>query len=50
MVEKIREEGEKWVIKQGLEGGVWISNHGLNFSIFTNHATFSSRFTNHVVR
>ena len=33
-------------IKQGLEGGVWISSHGLNFRTFTNHVTFFSDFTN----
>ena len=35
---------------QGLEGGVWISNHGLNFRTFTNHVSFWSRFTNHGIR
>ena len=35
---------------EGLEGGDWISNHGLNFRTFSNHVTLWSHFTNHVKR
>ena len=34
------------VNNQGLEEGVWITNHGL----ITNHVTFWSHFTNQVLR
>ena len=33
-------------LQQSLEGGVWMSSHGLNFRTFTNHVTFFSDFTN----
>ena len=27
-------------VTQGLEGGIWITNYGLNFCTFMNHITF----------
>ena len=33
-----------YLLQEGLEGGVCISNHGLNFLIFTIHVDFWSHF------
>ena len=46
MHDKPERKGEANAFDQGLEEGVWISSHGLNFRTFTNHVTFFSDFTN----
>ena len=37
------------MILQGLEGGVWIPNHGLFFRKFPNHEACFCHFPNHVL-
>ena len=45
----IFETGTVSILGQGLEEGVWITNNGFNFHSFTNHGTFWSLLTNHLI-